>query len=64
MQGHPQTEEGRRQAFQLVDREGEDRITFNNMKKLAQQLKYNLTEDQIQEVIQNIAGKGKQQITW
>ncbi len=34
------------------------------MKKIAQMLKYNLTDDQIQEAIQSIAGKGKQQITW
>jgi Ca2+-binding EF-hand superfamily protein len=48
----------------MVDREGEERITFNNMKKMAAMLKLNLTDDQVQEAIQAIAGKGKQQITW
>jgi Ca2+-binding EF-hand superfamily protein len=48
----------------LVDREGEERITFNNLKKIASQLKMNLTDDQIQEAIQSIAGKGKQSISW
>lgn len=48
----------------MVDREGEERITFNNLKKVAGMLKMNLTEDQIQEAIQSIAGKGKQSISW
>jgi Ca2+-binding EF-hand superfamily protein len=64
MQGHPNTEEGRRQAFDLVQQEGEERITFNNFKKLAAMLKLNLTDDQIQDAIQSIAGKGKQHLTW
>lgn len=48
----------------MVDREGEDRITFNSLKKVANMLKLNLTDDQVQDAIQSIAGKGKQQITW
>ncbi len=48
----------------LVDREGEERITFNNLKKVAGMLKLGLTDDQIQEAIQSIAGKGKQSISW
>jgi len=48
----------------LVDREGEERITFNSLKKVANMLKLNLNDDQVQEAIQSIAGKGKQQITW
>lgn len=43
IQGNAHTEEGRRQAFALVDREGEERITFNNLKKVANMLKLNLT---------------------
>ncbi len=64
MKGNPHTEEGRRQAFELVHQQGEERITFNNFKKIATMLKLNLTEDNIQESIQTIAGKGKQHITW
>lgn len=64
MQGNPQTEEGRRQAFDLIQQQGEERITFNNFKKLGQMLNLNLTEDQIQDAIQSIAGKGKQHLTW
>ena len=48
----------------MVDREGEERITFNNLKKVAAMLKLNLTDDQVQEAIQSIAGKGKQSISW
>ena len=48
----------------MVDREGEERITYNNLKKVAAMLKLNLTDDQVQEAIQSIAGKGKQAITW
>jgi len=32
----------------MVDRDGEERITFNNMKKMATMLKMNLTDDQVQ----------------
>lgn len=62
--GNANTEEGRRQAFALVDREGEERITFSNLKKVSNMLKLNLNDDQVQDAIQSIAGKGKQQITW
>jgi Ca2+-binding EF-hand superfamily protein len=48
----------------LVDREGEERITFSNLKKVSNMLKLNLNDDQVQDAIQSIAGKGKQQITW
>lgn len=64
MQGHPQSEEGRRHAFDLIQQQGEERITFNNFKKLAAMLNLNLTDDQVQDAIQSIAGKGKQHITW
>ncbi len=63
-QGHPNTEEGRRQAFDLIQQQGEERITFNNFKKLGQMLNLNLNDDQIQDAIQSIAGKGKQHLTW
>jgi hypothetical protein len=31
---------------------------------MANMLKLNLTDDQVQEAIQTIAGKGKQHLTW
>jgi hypothetical protein len=34
------------------------------LKKVAMMLKMNLTDDQVQEAIQSIAGKGKQSISW
>lgn len=46
----------------MIDRE--ERITFNNMKKIAAMLKLNLTDVQVQKAIQAITGKGKQEITW
>lgn len=64
IQGNPQTEEGRRQAFDLLQQPGEERITFNNFRKLALMLGLNLTDDQVQDAIQSIAGKGKQHLTW
>lgn len=64
MQGNPNTEEGRRQAFDLIQQQGEERITFNNFKKLGQMLNLNLTDDQVHDAIQAIAGKGKQHLTW
>lgn len=62
--GNPVEEEGRRQAFTLVDIEGKERLNFNDLKKLSNMLKFNLTDDQIQEVITNVSGKGKRDITW
>lgn len=48
----------------MLDREGEGRITFTTMKKVSVMLKMNLNDDQVQEAIQSIAGKGKQSLTW
>ena len=48
----------------LADPKGEERIPFDAWKKMAHMLKLNMNEDQISESIQNIAGKGKQSITW
>ena len=48
----------------MLDREGEGRITFNTFQKISVSQKLNLTDDQIQEAIQSIAGKGKQSLNW
>lgn len=34
------------------------------MKKVSVMLKMNMNDDQVQEAIQSIAGKGKQSLTW
>jgi uncharacterized protein YpuA (DUF1002 family) len=39
-------------------------VTFATLKKVSQMLKLNLTDDQVQEAIQSIAGKGKQSLSW
>ena len=39
-------------------------MTFNTFKKVSIMLKMNLNDDQVQEAIQAIAGKGKQALTW
>ena len=48
----------------MLDRQGEGRVTFATLKKISQMLKLNLTDDQVQESIQSIAGKGKQALSW
>lgn len=48
IQGHPNSEEGRRQTFYLVDYEGKQKLTFSDLKKIADGMKYNLTDDEIQ----------------
>ena len=48
----------------MADPKGEERISFDVWRKMATMLKLNMTEDQISESIQNIAGKGKQSISW
>ena len=48
----------------MLDRQGEGRVTFGTLKKISNMLKLNLTDDQVQEAIQSIAGKGKQALTW
>jgi len=64
IQGHGHTEEGRKEAFAMLDRQNEGRVTFGTFKKISQMLRLNLTDDQVQEAIQSIAGKGKQALTW
>ena len=48
----------------MLDRQNEGRVTFGTFKKISQMLRLNLTDDQVQEAIQSIAGKGKQALTW
>lgn len=48
----------------MLDRQNEGRVTFATLKKVSQMLKLNLTDDQVQEAIQSIAGKGKQALSW
>lgn len=62
--GNPFNESGRRAMFALVDEENKDILTFADLKKISEQLKFNLTEEELQEVINNVAGFGKKEITW
>ena len=35
-----------------------------DLKRISDQLKFNLTDEELQEVINNVAGFGKKEITW
>ena len=48
IQGHPESEEGRRQIFDLCDIEGKEKLTFSDLRKISDAMKYNLSDDAIQ----------------
>lgn len=50
--------------FDLVDPEQKKKLQFDDLKRISDQLKYNLNEEEIQEVINNVAGFGKKEITF
>lgn len=50
--------------FALVDPEQKEVLEMEDLKRISEQLKYNLTEDDIKEVVNNVAGFGKREITW
>ena len=50
--------------FGLVDEENKEILTFVDLKRISEQLKFNLTDEELQEVINNVAGFGKKEITW
>jgi len=50
--------------FALVDPQQKEVLEFEDLKRISEQLKYSLTEDDIREVVNNVAGFGKREITW
>jgi Ca2+-binding EF-hand superfamily protein len=50
--------------FGLVDPDGKEVLEFADLKRISDQLKFNLSEEELQEVINNVAGFGKKEITW
>ena len=62
--GNPFSEEGRRSMFELVDPEHREKLDMPDLKRISEQLKYNLNDEEIQEVVNNVAGFGKEEITW
>jgi Ca2+-binding EF-hand superfamily protein len=62
--GNPFNEAGRRSMFELIDPEQKETLEFSDMQRVSQQLKYKLSDEEIQEVINNVAGFGKREITW
>jgi Ca2+-binding EF-hand superfamily protein len=62
--GSPFSENGRRAMFALVDPQQKEVLEFEDLKRISEQLKYSLTEDDIREVVNNVAGFGKREITW
>jgi centrin-3 len=62
--GSPFNEAGRRAMFALVDPDQKEILDVEDLRRISEQLKYNLTEDDIKEVVNNVAGFGKREITW
>ena len=50
--------------FSLVDFEKKGTLNIDDLKKIAEHLRYNLAEDDLQEIINNVAGFGKTEIPW
>jgi Ca2+-binding EF-hand superfamily protein len=62
--GNPFSEGGRRSMFALVDIHNKDYLEFSDLKRISEQLKFNLNDEELQEVLNNVAGFGKKEITW
>ena len=64
--GNPYDEEGRKAMFDLVDINGKTELDFEDLRRIADQLRFNLSDDDIREVITNVAGYGDthKAITW
>ncbi len=62
--GNPFSEGGRRSMFNLVDIHNKDYLEFSDLKRISEQLKFNLNDEEVQEVLNNVAGFGKKEITW
>lgn len=52
--------------FDLVDVNGKTELDFEDLRRIADQLRFNLTDDDIREVITNVAGYGDthKSISW
>ncbi len=50
--------------FNLVDLEKKETLTFEDLKRISDMMKFNLGDEEIQEVVNNVAGFGKKEITW
>lgn len=45
--------------FTLVDQEKKEILTLDDLRRISELMKYNLTDEDIQEVVNNVAGFGK-----
>lgn len=50
--------------YDLVNPDHKEFLDLQDLKRISEQLKYNMGEDELQEVINNVAGFGKQEISW
>lgn len=39
-------------------------MTFSDLRKISDAMKYNLSDEAIQEIINTVSGSGKREITW
>lgn len=63
-QGNPFSKEGREAMFNLVDFQKKGLLDMEDLKKIVEYLRYSLSEEDLQEVINNVAGFGKSEISW
>ena len=50
--------------FNLIDPNQKGSLDIEDLKKISEHFHYNLSDDDLQEVINNVAGFGKSEITW
>jgi Ca2+-binding EF-hand superfamily protein len=50
--------------FDLVDLEGKEKLTISELLRLSDNLGFNLTFDEIQTIVKNIAGPKERELTW
>jgi len=50
--------------FELVDPGQKERLEMEDLQRISEELKYGLSEEELREVVNNVAGFGKGEVTW
>ncbi|EGR29207.1 hypothetical protein IMG5_160870 [Ichthyophthirius multifiliis] len=58
--GNTVTQEGRESLFSILDKKSRNFVTKDELKQTADELRYNIGDQEIEEIVQNVAGFGQQ----
>lgn len=48
----------------MIDPKGKELLEFDDLRRISEQLRFNLTDEDIREVINNVSGFNAKNITW